>query len=318
MKPPVDDEKLIPSATVLLVRPFQEHFEVYLVRRSSKSSFMGGLFVFPGGVVDPQDKDAGFWQSHVDLPPERIDRRLGGAIAAEEAMACGIAAIRETAEEAGVLLASGNGDSNKPVARFVRPSTRDPRGSAWLIDEARKNGWRLALSSLCRWTRWITPVGMKKRFDTRFFLAAMPEGQSCSPDAHETVDQRWTTPEAGLAGNLEGTIPLSPPTVVTLHQLAAFGTLADLMAEARRRPWGEAIRPRMVKLESGALIVEPWDPMYGARRIAVDPDSLEGKVAAAGEPFSRIWIRKEGCLPLLAESEAPASLQRRRKKGGIG
>lgn len=79
MKTP-EDISLIPSATVVLLRPFQERFEVYLVRRSRKSGFMGGLCVFPGGVVDPQDTDAVFWNPRVDLSPEGVDRRLGGGL----------------------------------------------------------------------------------------------------------------------------------------------------------------------------------------------------------------------------------------------
>ena len=294
------DMPLVPSATVILVRPFEGRFQVYLIRRSRKSGFMGGLFVFPGGAVDPRDTIAAFWQERVDLPPEGIDRRLGGGLPTEEAMACGIAAIRETAEESGVLLAAGNGGADEPAMRFVRPSPEDLRGSAWLGDEIEKNGWTLAFSSLFRWSRWITPVGMKKRFDTRFFLAPMPEDQSCSPDGHETVEGLWATPEAGLAGNLQGSVPLSPPTVVTLHELLAFDTLDDLLAEGRRRPWGEAIRPRMVKLDEGAVIVEPWDPMYGAQRIPIESETLGNCVAPVGAPFSRIWLHRGRCLPIAA------------------
>lgn len=293
-------QPIVPSATVLLVRPMENRFQVYLTRRSRRSGFMGGLYVFPGGVVDPKDRDPAFWKHHVDLTAEQIDRRLGGGLPTDEAMAFGIAAIRETAEESGVLLASANGGSHGTAAGFVRPSAEDRRGGAWLADEAGKNGWTLGLSSLLRWTRWITPMGMKKRFDTLFFLSPMPEGQTCRPDAYETVEGLWATPKAGLEGNLTGEIPLSPPTVVTLHQLLAFETLADLLAEARRRPWGEAIRPRMVKLDDGAVIVEPWDPMYGAERIRIEPETLDAAIAAVGAPFSRIWIHRGRCLPIAA------------------
>jgi hypothetical protein len=293
-----EDMPLIPSATVVLVRPFQDRFQVYLIRRSRNSGFMGGLYVFPGGLVDPQDRDEAFWRSRVDLTPDRVELRLGGGLSTQEATAYGIAAIRETAEESGVMLAFGKGDSDGAAARFSRPTPDAARRSGWMADEARKSGWTLALSSLLRWSRWITPIGMKKRFDTRFFLALMPEGQSCSPDEHETIQGRWATPREGLAANLAGKIPLSPPTVVTLHQLLAFDTLAGLLADARRRSWGGAIRPRMIPLDRGAVIVEPWDPMYAAERIEIDPDTLEAKVADAGAPFSRIWIHRGRCLPI--------------------
>jgi len=130
---------------------------------------------------------------------------------------------------------------------------------------------------------------MKRRFDTRFFLATMPADQYCRPDSRETVQGMWISPEEGLAGNLEGRIPLSPPTLVTLHDLLKYTVLKDLQTESGKRLWGQPILPRLVPLVKGVVIVEPWDPMYREKEIAISPDDLPNSIVPVGEPFSRIW-----------------------------
>ena len=261
---------------------------------------MGGLFVFPGGVVDPVDRDSRFWLRHVDLTADRIDRRLGGGLSTDQTMSYGVAAIRETLEEAGVLLARRNGDvqaATKPIGQLRARQSAD---GGWFADRVADGGWTLSLSSLNRWSRWITPVGMSRRFDTRFFVAAMPEWQRCSPDDRETVDGVWATPLQALEENLNGSIPLSPPTVVTLHQLTDHDSFEDVLAEARGRSWGETIRPRMVKLEKGAVIIEPWDPRYEDERIDIDAKEMKRHLACAGEPFTRIWFHDGRWRPVAA------------------
>ena len=94
----------------------------------------------------------------------------------------------------------------------------------------------------------------------------------------------------GLAGNLSGTIPLSPPTLVTLHELSKYQTLKDLQIEAANRSWGQTIQPRLVPLPEGAVIVEPWDPMYHQKVINIDPEDLPTSVLLLGTSCSRIWL----------------------------
>jgi 8-oxo-dGTP pyrophosphatase MutT (NUDIX family) len=293
-------EQLTPSATVVLVRPSGGRFEVYLIRRSRSSGFMGGLFVFPGGVVDPVDCDSRFWLRHVDLPADRIDRRLGGGLSTGQALSYGVAAIRETLEESGVMLARQNGNEKATTERIAQVRARQGADGRWFAERIAEAGWTLTLSSLNRWSRWITPLGMSRRFDTRFFAAAMPEWQRCSPDDRETVDGRWATPLQGLEENLNGGIPLSPPTVVTLHQLLDYDSFEDVLEEAGGRSWGETIRPRMVKLEKGAVIIEPWDPQYGDERIDPDANEMKRRLVRAGEPFSRIWFHEGRWRPVAA------------------
>jgi 8-oxo-dGTP pyrophosphatase MutT (NUDIX family) len=285
-------ETLTPSATVILVRPHGDRFQVYLIRRSRKSGFMGGLFVFPGGVVDPEDRDPAFWLRHVDMSADRIDEKIGGEYSTDRALSYGVAAIRETLEESGVFFAHRNGAKTAAAAPAGRLRQRQQDGPGWFAEQVAAGGWTLSLSVLNPWSRWITPVGMSRRFVTLFYLAVMPEAQQCSPDAHETIQGVWATPRQGLAANLDGEIPLSPPTVVTLHQLLAYQSLEQLLAGAGARDWGETIRPRMLKHQKGAVIIEPWDPQYEDEALQIDPEQLEKHLVPAGEPFSRIWFHE--------------------------
>ena len=277
------------AATVILTRERAGRLQVYLLKRNVKSGFMAGNYVFPGGTLDPEDRNIDLFESHSDLDPGAIATRLGGDLPAEKALAFCVAAIRETLEESGVFLAHHKENLDEKMAqvgslRLTAHLTKD-----WFAKLVAGSGWRLTLTALSRWSHWITPEQMKRRFDTRFFLADMPAGQSCQPDARETVQGLWTSPEEGLAGNMDGTIPLSPPTLVTLHELLTYRNIEDLQAESRRRTWGRAISPRLVPLTRGAVIVEPWDPQYREKEISIDLDHLPTSILPVGQAFSRIW-----------------------------
>jgi len=297
---PGDTDRLIPSATVILVRPAVGSFQVYLLRRSPASGFMAGQYVFPGGIIDADDRDASFWKEKVDLDGEGIQQGIGGSIRTGDALSFGVAAIRETMEEAGVLLASGNDSFHRQLEQIRQRRRVSGLSHGWLREMAQDGNWTLSLSGLRRWSHWITPRGMTRRFDTRFFLAVLPEWQSCDPDHQETVHGLWTTPKEGLQGNLDGKVPLSPPTVVTLHQLLEYLKVEAVMASSATQAWNAAIRPRMVKLDEGAVIIEPWDPAFHRETISIDPDGLDSAVAPVGRSFSRIWIHRGWCRPIIS------------------
>ncbi len=132
---------------------------------------------------------------------------------------------------------------------------------------------------------------MKKRFDTRFFIAFMPEGQTCVPDNMETEHGIWLSPQTALEQNLETKIPLSPPTLVTLTQLLKFKDLDKLKQEIRSRSWGIPIAPRLAPSSNGPVILEPWDPDCDSD-IKIDSSDFSNKVLPAGSWFSRIWCDK--------------------------
>ena len=277
-----------PSATLILARRHKAEIEVYLLRRSAASKFMPGTYVFPGGNLEPEDMDVAFWQDHVDLPVEQLEPSLDGAV--DRMLPFAVAAIRETWEEAGLLLAGPmKGFSGaEPVAKNGTPFTR----------QIQDGGLGLSISKLGRWHHWITPEQMPRRFDTYFFVAPVRQDQRCRPDNHETVHGTWANPLKALTEHDQGTLPLCPPTLVTLHQLLPFADLDTLVAETRSRSWPAPIMPRLWPLEKGALIIEPWDPDYACESVNVNIDLLEADILPVGAPFSRLWRHRGLCRPV--------------------
>ncbi len=275
-----------PAATLILVKPNGDGFQVYLLKRGPKSRFMPGAHVFPGGMVDPGDRGLETWANHMDMAPGDMQQKLGeSALTVEDTLSFVIAAIRETFEEAGVLM--GYGKETIGLESLLEERGRGRLETGWFKTRMTGEGWMLAVSKLHRWSHWITPRSMKLRFDTRFFLALMPENQACRPDQKETTEGLWVTPREALSGNLSGDIPLSPPAVVTLHDLQAYPCLEDLMKAASKRSWGNVIAPRLVPMERGAMIIEPWDPMYEREHIRIENETLEDYVLGPEKPFSR-------------------------------
>ena len=213
----------IPAASLILARPAAGRLEVCLLRRSDESRFMPGSYVFPGGWIDASDRDAAFWQARCDLSPDAVAGRLARGIDAATAMGAAVAAVRETFEEAGVLFARG-ADAPSERAEFRRCFEQGD-----LV---------LELSALAPWSHWITPVGMPKRFDTRFFAAVLPPGQDVRADGRETTAAVWTTPREALEGNMAGRLPLSPPTLATLHELLGYPTIDELLRGNRPQAMG--------------------------------------------------------------------------------
>ncbi|MBW2654915.1 MAG: NUDIX domain-containing protein [Deltaproteobacteria bacterium] len=280
------------ASTVILVREKNKTLEIYLLRRSTKSGFMGGLYVFPGGVVDPEDLDLDHWSPHIDILPDQIEKQLGAnTFSTEDTLGFSIAAIRETLEEAGVFIASGKDKTQKDIDDICTYRLKRDLPKSWFRTKMINENWTLSVSSLGRWSHWITPKLMKKRFDTRFFLVFMPENQTCVPDNMETNHGIWLTPQNALEQNLEARIPLSPPTVVTLTQLLKFNHLNDLEHQIQTRSWGDPVSPRLVPSSNGPVILEPWDSMYD-KDCDIDTSNFSQKVLPPGSQFSRIWCDK--------------------------
>ncbi|MFA5903091.1 MAG: hypothetical protein WC836_04085 [Desulfobacula sp.] len=277
------------AATVILVREKNEAFEIYLLRRSMKSGFMDGLYVFPGGVVDPEDKGLESWAPYADLLPEEIQQQLGGTdFSAEDILSFSVAAIRETLEEAGVLIATMKDKTKADLDDICTFRLNKDLPKTWFRTRVMKENWILSLSSLGRWSHWITPELMKKRFDTRFFMVLMPEGQTCIPDDTETKHGIWLTPQKALEQNLEHIVPLAPPTVVTLTELLNYKNFTELQQAIQTRPWGDPLAPRLVLSPNGPVIIEPWDPLWNSD-CAIDTSGFSEKILPPGTFFSRIW-----------------------------
>jgi 8-oxo-dGTP pyrophosphatase MutT (NUDIX family) len=276
---------------LILVRQLDGELQTYLLRRSPTSGFMPGLFVFPGGGVDGADRDEAFWKEHMDLAPPAVSERLGRGLGFAEALSFAVAALRETFEEAGILFAAKAGATAGDLRRVGQRRLQESHWHGWFQSLVQTDGWTLTLSALAPWSHWITPVGMPRRFDTRFFTAALPEGQDGRPDGRETTTGLWISPRKALTVNLEGKIPLSPPTLVTLNELLGYATLGRLQRGLAGRGWGEPLLPRLMALGKGAgsVIIEPWDPMYAQEEIRIEARTLPHCVLSAGAPFSRLW-----------------------------
>ena len=256
-------EKLVPrlAATVLLVRDSSAGIEVFMLRRNLNSDFVGGAYVFPGGAMDQSDKTdpglagvcGGFSDSEASL---RLGVESGG-------LAQYVAAIRESFEEAGVLLArDGDGrhvalDADAEFWASARQDVYD--GKVRLAQLCRERGLQLEVDQVGYFSHWITPEGPPRRFDTRFFVARMPEGQTPLHDGGETVDSAWISPVVALERQRKGEFEMIFPTIKNLEDVARFDTVDDLMADVAQRRDIPAIMPRLVKRDGQLVPLLPGD-----------------------------------------------------------
>ncbi|GHE36820.1 hypothetical protein GCM10018785_03120 [Streptomyces longispororuber] len=241
-----------PAATVLLLRDTPRGPEVHMLRRRTSMPFAAGAYAYPGGGVDPRDHERAVrWTG-----PSRAAwaARLGLDESAAQATVC--AAVRETYEEAGVLLAGPTPDT----------VVGDTTGDDWEADRealvARdlsfaefldRRGLVLRSDLLGAWARWITPEFEPRRYDTFFFVAALPEGQrtrNASTEADRTV---WISPDAAADGYDRGELVMMPPTIATLRQLGPYRTAADAVAAAS----GRDLTPILARarIEDGELVL---------------------------------------------------------------
>lgn len=257
------------SATVILVRSHpSDAWNVFLARRHSRSSFMAEAYVFPGGQIADADRDEEL-QNFISLPAGFDPRALlkDDSLSPETAQSLFVCAIRETFEETGVLIARIRDGSllkltsKEQNARFAAYRGELNEGRTTLGEIARRENLLFPLDALIPYAHWITPEFLPKRFSTRFFLAALPEGQSAATDQGELTDSLWAKPEEFLHRYRGREIVLMPPTLKTLEELAGYACLDDLFNGTRDR----AIYP--ILPEPGEKMIKlPHDPEYGIER----------------------------------------------------
>jgi 8-oxo-dGTP pyrophosphatase MutT (NUDIX family) len=257
------------AATVILLRDRADgRYELFLMRRGRNQAFMGGAYVFPGGSLDEADTDPGLAACIGGLDAADARRLLQEAdLPDATALGLFVAAIRETFEEAGVLLARdliGNTvdlSAPKTVARFAGYRLELHESRMTLGDLARREGLLYAPDLLTPYSHWITPQIETRRFNTRFFLARLPEGQAPVHDRMELTDSRWLTPAFALAEHAAGRIVLMPPTLKTVEELLAYSDTGLLFAAARSQSI-PTIRPDAFWTEDGFGIRLPTDSEY--------------------------------------------------------
>jgi 8-oxo-dGTP pyrophosphatase MutT (NUDIX family) len=230
--------------------------EVFMFRRVASMPFAAGMQVFPGGRVDERDADERVpWQGPAA-------RTFAGPLSAEVGLARAlvVAAVRETFEECAVLLAGPPGGG---VVRLTEADwtggwqerrRRLLAGDVGLADVLLESGLVLRADLVHPWAHWITPPGeVAHRYDTRFFVAAMPPGQHARDLGGEGEQARWLPAAEGVRQYVEGESRMLPPTVVCLEDMAAAPSVSALLATRRRiRP----VTPWPVRLEDGGIAVE--------------------------------------------------------------
>jgi 8-oxo-dGTP pyrophosphatase MutT (NUDIX family) len=244
------------AATVVLLRDGATGPEVFLQRRVKGMPFAGGMTVFPGGGVDQRDADVSVSWSGPDA--NWWAERFGCSPELARALVC--AAVRETFEESGVLLAGPDaatvvGDTSHYADARAALVSREQSLAEFLSDEALV----LRADLLRPWANWLTPEREPRRYDTRFFLAAMPDGQRADAVTSEAAEAYWATPQQALADFGDGRCHLLPPTLVTLGELAECGNLAAALAT--ERTLGKII-PKLVRRNDRWYAVLPGEPGY--------------------------------------------------------
>ena len=254
------------AATVVLLRDGAQGLEVFLVKRHGLSDVLGGAYVFPGGKLDTADCEAAH-HTHFDRAPADLHVSLGES-ETDQATACGlfVAALRETFEESGVLFADASG-----------PQTDGPATGSEFHARLAAQKLRLHTGAVQPWTRWITPrmpSVTNKRFDTRFFIAARPAGQSAGHDNVETTQSAWLAPRTALEHYWSREIELAPPQIMSLAHLSRQATVASAMAEAAsRKP--PVIMPEAFNEDGTRVVCYPGDPQHSvAMRALPGPSRL--------------------------------------------
>ena len=219
------------AATVVVMRDSPSGIEVLLLRRAERGDHSSGAWVFPGGVLDAQDRDCAAFCGTLD----------DAAASASMGMTQGgldyyVAAIRECFEEAGLLLACGADGHLLSLAGEMGTEmgpwrSRLHRGEATMAQFCSHFGLTLATDRLAYFSRWVTPAIRAKRWDTRFFFAIAPTEQESAHDEVELVEQLWLTPADAIARS--ESLKLLNPTRYTLETLSGFATTAEMMAHAR-------------------------------------------------------------------------------------
>lgn len=243
-----------PAATVMLVRDVDRSpsgIEVFVLQRNVGSAFAGGFYVFPGGVVDAAD-GAGELEAICDGPTDAACSALLGVRAG--GLAYWVAAVRECFEESGILLAHPRNGGSLAVPDVERRAVHD--GDLSMIELCARHDLVLDVSPLRYVAHWVTPEEERpRRFDTRFFLAAVPEAQAAGGrhDDLETVSSRWVRPAEALEQATAGELMLLPPTIARLEALARSRSVGEALAAADAAGPPPRIMPTLMTGDDGTV-----------------------------------------------------------------
>jgi 8-oxo-dGTP pyrophosphatase MutT (NUDIX family) len=246
-----------PASTVLLLRDGAgDEIEVFMMVRHRQIEFNSGALVFPGGSIDTGDQEI--------IGKRELYSGGEGLNAAE--LSFRIAAIRETFEESGILLARPQGsnaliDAKRAGEIEARSRAALCEGKTTFLQVLIDHAVSLALDELVPYAHWITPESMPKRFDTWFFLAAAPPEQAGAHDGRESTDSIWVSPREALAGGESGRFKLPFPTTRNLIKLGKKPNVKAALEDARDKPI-VTVMPIMTKLNGGRQLRIPREAGY--------------------------------------------------------
>jgi 8-oxo-dGTP pyrophosphatase MutT (NUDIX family) len=250
------------AATVMLVRDDPD-LQVFMLRRNLNADWVGGAYVFPGGAVDAGDRSAEI----LARCPGRNDADASAHLGLEAGgLGFWVAGVRETFEEAGVLLARSatTGSLVDPASpRLESQRAQLNGGTLTFADFVAGEDLVLDVGAMQVFSHWITPEGMHRRYDTWFFVAAAPDGHAYVHDDGETVASIWTRPADAVEASDRGELELIFPTRKNLEALARFSSareLLDVVARATDVP--PATQPQIIRDSGGTRLALPGDPDY--------------------------------------------------------
>jgi 8-oxo-dGTP pyrophosphatase MutT (NUDIX family) len=230
------------AATLILMRDAnraRDGFEILMVRRHTRSAFMPGAYVFPGGRIEAADHTREAERICHGLSSKQAQDIITGTHPPEKALAFFVAAIRETFEEAGILLAyraipdfvAFDEDEKTRFTKYRKEVRKDPFSFITIID---KEELKLATEKLFYFARWITPEISPIRFDARFFVAAVPAKQEALEDEFETTAHMWISPKKVLKEQKRG-LPVPFATLSNITVLAQFSSVDEVIASTRNK-----------------------------------------------------------------------------------
>jgi len=244
-----------------------EGVEILLLRRHAGSDFAGGMHVFPGGVLEESDCEEDMAALCDGISPERAASIIGDAPTPLRALGFFVAGIRETFEETGILLARDSSgelvdlreERSAGLAACREAMIHNPPAFREMLEG---EGLKLAADRLRYFAHWVTPEIFSLRFDTRFFLAAVPPFQEVSHDNREITAHLWIAPREALERCNSGRLAMLPPTIVNLMALARFSSVDDALASAEGKDV-PVISPRVTMEDGRPRLLLPTDPDSG-------------------------------------------------------
>jgi len=223
------------AATLILLRREPEAVEVLMVKRHPGNLFVPECYVFPGGAIDNEDLSPEMEGLCTSLGRQAAHRIMPDMPSAEMALAAWIAAIRETFEETGILLAY---DPSGRILSATTPAAKDRLARCrGLLLEGRisfqsflqQEGLSIATDGLQYFSHWITPIGSPIRYNVRFLIALAPSGQEALHDPHELTEHVWISPERALQLYGSNHFDMVLPTAMTLRELSRFKTIEEIL-----------------------------------------------------------------------------------------